>query len=501
MANRANASVTNFMEHSQLITRSYGNYLRERVAEVGAVICISFAWFLIPAAPAQVRSDIPIEHFIYIIQENHSFDSYFGTFPNANGIPTGTALPEYPGGPPTMKPFLITTTHIPHDIKHNWQAARTAWDNGKMDGFLWAEWPDALTYYWGGKPVPTPIPGLVNGSKKAVSQPPQGVTEVLSPNGAADDEDEDAPDIEEQNAALDAAKPLASGTPNPGNRPSWVHFTLAYMDFNVIPNYWEYARKFTLCDYFFSSLMGPSEPNHLYAVAAQSGGLVGDLGRGQNVFNFPTMVDLLSSSHVSWNYYNGAKNPSAVSIWNPLAAFAKFFNNPDLISHLVPTQQFYNDISAGTLPQVSWIVPGYEKSEHPSTNVRTGMWYVTDLINAVMQSPYWNKCAIIVVWDDYGGFYDHVPPQQPDMYGFGPRVPAIVISPYSKSGVVNHTQFDITSPLKLIETKFGLAALTPRDAASSDMLDCFDFSQQPLPPDVITKTTKLDFSGMVTTVP
>jgi phospholipase C len=99
-----------------------------------------------------------------------------------------------------------------------------------------------------------------------------------------------------------------------------------------------------------------------------------------------------------------------------------------------------------------------------------------------MQSPYWNQCAIIITWDDYGGFYDHVPPQQVDAYGFGFRVPTIVISPYSQSGVIVHTVYDFTSLLKLVETAYGLGALTGRDASANTMLDCFNFTQSPLPP-------------------
>jgi phospholipase C len=115
-----------------------------------------------------------------------------------------------------------------------------------------------------------------------------------------------------------------------------------------------------------------------------------------------------------------------------------------------------------------------------------------------MQSSYWNTCAIIVMWDDYGGFYDHVRPIQTDKYGFGFRVPAIVISPYSISGAAIHTRYDLTSPLKLVETKFGLSSLTQRDGSSNTVLECFNFSQQPLSPDIITPDTKLDF-GFVST--
>lgn len=124
------------------------------------------------------------------------------------------------------------------------------------------------------------------------------------------------------------------------------------------------------------------------------------------------------------------------------------------------------------------------------------MWHVTELLNAVMRSKYWNDTVIIVTWDDYGGFYDHVPPPEVDKYGFGPRVPTLVISPYAKSGFISHTHFDFTSPLKLIETRFGLKPLTERDHRSNDMLDCFDFKRKRLPPVTITRDSKLDFSDL-----
>ena len=461
--------------------------------------------FELPRAQAQGCGGIPIEHFIYIVQENHSFDNYFGTFPDANGIPAGTLLPDYPGGPLTKKPFLCHLTSVPHDLTHAWVAAKLAYDNGAMDGFLWAEWPLGLRYYGRGISTPTPNPDLVrirpkqrNRAQAAIGAMP----EALSPLGFADDEDEEAPDIEEQNEAILAAEPSGLSPPNVKSRPSWVIYAISYVDFTIIPNYWEYARKYTLCDEFFSSLAGTSAPNHLYLVAAQSGGLVTDFGRGNiAVFSFRSIIELLSQSNVTWKYYSGSGDPFEVNIWRPLPGFRKFAQDPSLNSHLGRTEKFYEDLKNGTLPQVCWLVPPGSLSEHPPRDVQDGMWYVTDLVNAVMQSRYWQNCAIIVTWDDFGGFYDHVPPIQTDEYGFGFRVPALVISPYSRSGVVEHTTYDFTSMLKLIETKFGLSSLTQRDGASNTMLECFNFTQTPLSPDIITRKTKLDFSGMKTTTP
>ena len=299
--------------------------------------------------------------------------------------------------------------------------------------------------------------------------------------------------------------PAAEAKKPQGKPPAWVLYTLSYYDYHEIPNYWEYARSFTLCDNFFSSLSGPSEPNHLYTVAAQSGGMVNNPPEGikeeDGVYTFPTMAELLESSKVSWKYYDEKANPKKHSLWNPMPGFRSFQENPGLMSHVVSLDNFYQDVAGDDFPEVSWIVPIGKDSEHPPASVTVGMWHVTDLVNAIMKSKHWADTAIIVTWDDFGGFYDHVPPPETDAYGFGPRVPTLVISPYAKKGFVNHTQFDFTSPLKLIEGRFGLESLTERDGKSNDMMDCFDFNQKPLAPLVITKGTKLDFSDLKTTGP
>jgi phospholipase C len=363
-----------------------------------------------------------------------------------------------------------------------------------MDGFMWGEWPAGKQYYGKGIPVPTPIPGLVHqhkAAKKTTRAAPDG-QRLLSPHGFADDEDGAAPDIEEQNE-IRAAKASTTGPPNPKNRPDWVRYTLSYMDQTIIPNYWEYALKFTLCDNFFSSLKGNSLPNHLYLVAAQSGGIVSNPAGYTYTYSFPSIIELLGQGGVTWKYYSGFRNQAAHPIWDPLPGFEQYANDPHLNGHLAQTAEFYEDLKNNSLPQVCWLTPTYDLSEHPPQDVRQGIQYVTDLVNAVMKSSYWQNCAIIVTWDDSGGFYDHVPPIQTDEYGFGFRVPTIVISPYSMSGAIIHTQYDLTSLLKLVEAKFGLPSLTARDGASNAMLECFNFNQQPLPPVIINKDTKLDF--------
>jgi phospholipase C len=435
------------------------------------------------AGSAEITPEIPINHIVYIIQENITFDHYFGTYPGADGIPADLKLAYRPGGQPEVSPFHLNKTALPHDLNHSWQAAQLAYNGGKMDGFLWAEWPRALHYYWQGD-----VPNIDPDKIKADSGQLESGGPMFNPNI--------------RNGQFFGKKTKAAPT---GPPPGWVLNTVSYYDYHEIPNYWEYARRYTLCDRFFSSLTGPSEPNHLYTVAAQSGGLVNNPGpavaRKESVYDFKTAAELLESNGVSWKYYDEKPDPRLHSLWNPLPGFKNFTPDSVLMKKVVPLADFFTDIKNGHFPSVCWIVPTGPDSEHPPWDSARGMWHVTGLVNAIMNSPYWKDTAIIITWDDFGGFYDHVAPPKVDKYGYGFRVPALVISPYARAGFVDHTQFDFTSPLKLIETRFSLPALTDRDRAANDMLSCFDFKQQPLAPDAIAKETKLDFSGLKPTRP
>jgi len=448
-----------------------------------ALASIAWLWIAGDAESAENTPEIPINHIIYIIQENITFDHYFGTYPGADGIPADLKLAYRPGGKPEVAPFHLNKTALPHDLNHSWQAAQLAYDGGKMDGFLWAEWPRTLHYYWQGD-----VPNIDPDKIKADSGQLESAGPMFKPN------------IRNGQFFGKKTKTAPAGRP-----PGWVLNTVSYYDYHEIPNYWEYARRYTLCDRFFSSLTGPSEPNHLYTVAAQSGGLVNNPGpavaRKEGVYHFKTAAELLESNGVSWKYYDEKPNPRLHSLWNPLPGFKNFTPDSALMKKVVPLADFFADIKNGHLPSVCWIVPTGPDSEHPPWDSARGMWHVTGLVNAIMNSPYWKDTAIIITWDDFGGFYDHVAPPKVDKYGYGFRVPALVISPYARAGFVDHTQFDFTSPLKLIETRFSLPALTDRDRAANDMLSCFDFNQQPLAPDAIAKETKLDFSGLKPTRP
>jgi uncharacterized protein (TIGR03437 family) len=212
------------------------------------------------------------------------------------------------------------------------------------------------------------------------------------------------------------------------------------------------------------------------------------------------ITELLTSGKLDWRYYvNRGKTAGAAdggsmdidsdettyTFWNPLPAFPVVKNDPNQFGRLTNATQFYTDAQNGTLPQVSWIIPNMDLSEHPPADVSVGMNYVTGVINAVMNSPEWSSTAIFLAWDDWGGFYEHVDPPSVDQYGLGIRVPGIVISPYARQSYVDHKTYSFESWLRIVEERFGVQPMTARDNTANDMIDAFDFTQQPRPPEVM----------------
>jgi len=363
-----------------------------------------------PAAPPGLEK---IQHFVFIMQENRSFDHYFGTYPGAEGLPPGVCVPDPSGGPcvaPSHDASLVNQGGA-----HNWVNALNCIHGGLMDGFI------------------------------------------------------------------------VGSTQDPGDVMGWH-------DYREIPNYWNYARLYVLQDRLFESITSYSLPAHLYMLAAQSGGYIGTGQTQPDSFAFAEITELLTSGKINWKYYvnrgktAGAADGGAADVdsdettytfWNPLPAFPAVKNDPTQFSRLTDATQFYTDAQNGALPQVSWIIPNSTLSEHPPASVADGMNYVTGLVNAVMNSPEWNSTAILIAWDDWGGFYDHVDPPTVDKYGLGIRVPGLVVSPYARQGYVDHKTYSFESWLRLIEERFGVNPMTGRDNTANDMTDAFDFTQQP----------------------
>ena len=288
---------------------------------------------------------------------------------------------------------------------------------------------------------------------------------------------------------------------------------MSYYDQTDLPYYYFMASSFGTSDRWFSPTMSRTQPNRMYMMAATSAGRVYPLPNGSPQLTNKTIFEALEDAGISWRIYVTDDQDAHIQDGSELSMFT--FANSHLVN-FVSAKQFMTDLTSGNLPAVVEIDPGFNSGldEHaglndaaPSGRIQTGSHYVSTLINALMQSPYWKDSIFILTWDEFGGFYDHVPPQpmpspdgiQPSVdidlrpgdictSGTGPtcdfvftgyRVPLIVISPFAKKNYVSHTVADYTAILKLIETRFGLQALTQRDAAQMDMTEFFDFTNAP----------------------
>lgn len=311
-----------------------------------------------------------------------------------------------------------------------------------------------------------------------------GVTEARASNPLEGDNDHTAP----------AALAAIDGGKMDGSLP-WEQVQYTQQD---IPNYWAYAQQFGLGDNFFTDVPTNSTPNHLAMIAAQSpdglydGSHSSGCTSNQNAilyskhvdgnyywnypcYNVATLPQELSANGISWKYYVDSPN------WDAPRYFSALDGSPNDIQN---SAQFVTDVKAGNMASVTFLTPIPAQSDHPPANMTAGQDFVTNVVNTVSQSQYWDSTAIFLTWDDFGGFYDHVAPPASDSLGLGPRVPLIVISPYAKQGYISHQQGEFASFDKFIEENWGLPSLGARDSLSqtSDLMDYFDFSQQPRAP-------------------
>lgn len=388
------------------------------------------------------KTTTPIKHIVFIIKENHAFDSYFGRFPGVNGATTGKIKTST--GVQTIP--LNSLPNSAADYCHEWGCAHTDVDGGKMDAF-------------------------------------------------------------------NLGSPGCSAPPYP---------CYAAAKSTLIPNYWALASHFVLNDNAYSSEVGASFANHLFTVAAAAGpdqahsaitnpihpsgtstlswgcdapaGTTTKLFNGTKVFpcfsSFATLADDMNKAGVSWKQYAPQSTERGYH-WNTLNSFSSVRTN----SGVVPWQNFIPDAKANTLPSFSWLTAPLPESEHPPTSSCAGENWTIDAINAVEQSPEWSSTVIILTWDDFGGFYDHVNPPTVDGLGLGFRVPLMVISPYAHANDnpgnphVSHTQLEFSSVLKLAESIFHLPSLGKRDVTAGDLMNTLDFSQVHNSPLILTTRT------------
>jgi phospholipase C len=446
---------------------------------LSVVVVATAAFVAHPEHPRATALGIhKIRHVVLIMQENRSFDSYFGTYPGADGIPRRdgrfTVCSPDPQTHRCLLPYhdaLDRNSGGPHE---HLDAIRDV-NGGKMNGF-----------------VREARRGLIRGCKLAPDAP------ICS---------------------LGARRPDVMG----------------YHDQREIPNYWAYAHDYVLQDHMFESTSSWSLPQHLYTVSEWSArcrqahvvtsctsAIENPLApphepqnptRRTPHYAWTDLTYLLHKAHVPWRYYVFAgaqpdcadsgmvcklhwQNSTTPGIWNPLPWFDTVHQDHQ-VKNIVPMRQFFHAAKDGTLPAVSWLAPSNRVSEHPPALVSRGQAYVTSAINAIMSGPDWSSTAIFLYWDDWGGFYDHVMPPKVDGMGFGPRVPALIISPYARHGFVDHQVASQDAYTKFIEDLFlGGKRLDPatdgrpdprpdvREALPQvgDLTHDFDFSQQPRPP-------------------
>ncbi len=432
-----------------------------------------------PTPTAAAEGIHKIQHIVVIMQENRSFDQYFGTYPGADGLPRQggqftVCIPD-PANGGCVRPY-----HDPTDRTgggpHGSTSATADIDGGKMDGFI----------------------AQAEGGRRgcAVSVDPSCTNSVKT-------------DV------------------------------MGYKDAREIANYWSYAENFVLQDHLFQPNASWSFPQHLYLVSewsakcsrvddpmscasnidspgstvgATAGKITGDKQAARN-FAWTSLTYLLYKQKVSWRYYvaegqtpdceDGAATCPAKEqrvgtpdIWNPLPGFTDVRADGQL-SNVQTINHFYADAKAGKLPAVSWIAPNGAVSEHPPALVSAGQTYVTSLIDTIMRSPAWSSTAIFLSWDDWGGFYDHFAPPKVDTAGYGLRVPGIVISPYARRGFIDHQILSQDAYVKFIEDDFlGGARIDPKtdgrpdsrpdvredDPALGSLQADFDFNQAPRAP-------------------
>jgi phospholipase C len=390
-----------------------------------------------------------IQHVVVIMEENRSFDSFFGTYPHADGIPMKHGVPTVcvtngVGG--CVKPFL-DRRRADSGGAHGPLAGKRDVDGGRMDGFI-----------------------RVTAQK-----------------------------------LIHACRRNRHGT-------ACVHLrhpnVMSYHDGGQIPNYWAYARNFVLDDHMFEPNWGWSLPAHLWLVSGWSAqcrdpyrpgtcttnlnapktGPSAPLRRYRHgpLYGWTDLTYLLHTYGITWasyvekgdapdcltgpiSCYTRLRGSSTPGMWDPLADFTDVRQDHQGAISQEPLSRFYTAAAKGNLPNVAWVTPDWADSNHPGAPISEGQTWVTKLVNAVMRGPEWKSSAIFLAWDDWGGFYDHVKPPRVDAQGYGLRVPAIVISPYAKRGYVDHQTLSFDAYLKFIEDDFlAMHRLNPRTDGRPD---------------------------------
>ena len=367
----------------------------------------------------------PIRHFITLMQENHSFDNYFGTYPGADGTPPGVCMPFEADDPKAgcVRPFHLGNRSVT-DLGHTRRVFNAQYNGGRMDGFI-------------------------------SSYRRQGQSGLHS-MGYYDDRDIPYYWNVAKNYVLFDRFFTSSGAGSVWNHMFWVTGTpgnprddsIPPDGFGNLPTIFDRLEQAGVSWKFYVQNYDPT-------------------------VNFRTIRTAEKGERASQ------------VVWVPLLSYARYVDDPRLRGHIVDLSEYYQDVARGTLPAVSYIVPS-GASEHPPGRIQAGERFVRGLLNALASSDSWNDSAFTWTYDDWGGWYDHVKPPQVDKYCYGFRAPSLLVSAYARRGHVDHTQLDFTSILKFIEENWNLRPLAERDAAANSIGVAFDFRAGPRPPEYIS---------------
>ncbi|MEA2404194.1 MAG: hypothetical protein QOE08_841 [Thermoleophilaceae bacterium] len=377
-----------------------------------------------PAGAAASETKTPIKHFMVLMQENHSFDNYFGTYPGVDGIPANACQPNNLNDPRAgcLKPFHLGN-RVVEDLNHSHRVSVRQRNHGKMNGFV-----DALRREGG----------------------------QVQPNVMGHYDGRDIPyywNIADNFVLFDRFFTSSSGG-SVSNHMYWVTGTPGNPKGDFVPptgfdqtTIFDRLEKKGVSWKFYVQNYDPG--------ITFRNGAVGD--RGSQV------------------------------VWVPLLNYARYLDNPKLASRIVDMSEYYKDLERGTLPEVAYIAPS-GSSEHPPGSIQAGETFVRTMINSLMRSSYWHDSAFMWSYDDWGGWYDHVKPPTADRFGYGFRAPALLVSPYARRGHVEHATLDFTSMLKFIEENWGLKPLAARDRKAHSLAPAFDFTKPPRAPAFVAAT-------------
>ncbi|MGA9968459.1 MAG: alkaline phosphatase family protein [Terriglobales bacterium] len=378
----------------------------------------------------------PIKYVVVIFQENRTPDNLFHGLPGADIANSGV----------NSKGQIIPLTPLPlannYDVSHEHLAFVSMYDGGKMDG------ADKVKIYCnkGAKNCPPPNPQFKYVNPSEVSPYFQLATQYTFGDRMFQTN---------QGPSFPAHQFIISGT----SAPTATSDLFAAEEPAGIPNFVDNA--------------GCTAPAKEYVLLIDPKGA--ESQQMYPCFDHPTLPDLLDQAGFSWRYYT----PSAGSIWTAPNAISHLRFGSDWNKVILQPNQILTDIKHAQLPAVSWVIPTWAESDHAGANKGLGPSWVASIVNAIGQSPYWSNTAILITWDDWGGWYDHVAPTIYDSYEYGFRVPLIVVSPYARVGYVSHVTHDFGSILKFIEKTFNLPSLGYADSRADDLSDCFQFHAAP----------------------